>query len=281
MGESANDSRDPLFCSGEEPKVPCLHSQSVPGKPEDLAAEPTAPEPVTQGPGTLVLTMPATMASTATTTTTITRGVSMECALAVLSTRLGQQGEERATDRCHIEELSQQLNETSDQLAYIRKVLDSLVSGQVLAVVTAASSTASGPAHSSGSGCLPLGQATSFPQPSTASGSMNPLLVVITSAGMLPQPAAQVSFRQAGTFRIMFKLWPSWAMPMTPQSLTPLGHSFPWTSYHGFHQGWALLPWARLRAFTSINNHRQLPMLDCLGLPSTAPWTTPFTTELG
>ena len=107
MGERTNDSRKPLSCSKEAVDVPHPHSQSVPGKPEDLAAEPMAPEPVRQGPGTLALTVPATTSSPAATTTTITTGVLMGCALAVLSTRLGQQGEERATDRCHIEEFSQ------------------------------------------------------------------------------------------------------------------------------------------------------------------------------
>ena len=163
-----------------------------------------------------------------------------ECALAVLSIGHGQQDDERAIDIHCIEELSQQLNKTSDQLAYIRKVLDSFVSGQTPAVVTAASRTASGPAPASGSGCLPQGQATSLPQPSTASGSVNPSitpLAVITSAGMPPQPAMQVSFKQVRTFRIMLKLWLSRAMPITPQRLTFLSHSFPWTSNHGFHWG--------------------------------------------
>ena len=174
MGESANDSRDTVSSSEEASEVPCLYSQSVPGKPEDPASEPVPPEPVRQGSGTLAPTVPATMTSLAATTTTITTGVLMECALAVLFTRLGQQSEERAKDRCCIKELFQHLNETSYQFAYIRKVLDHLVSCQTLAVVTAASNTTSGPAPSSNSGCLPLGQAASLPQPSTASGSVNP-----------------------------------------------------------------------------------------------------------
>ena len=91
-----------------------------------------------------------------------------------------------------MKELSQQLTETSDQFAYIRKV-DHLISIQTLAltaaVVTAASSTASGLAPSSGSSCFPLGQATLLQgtglplvsqaslfiaQPSTASCSVSP-----------------------------------------------------------------------------------------------------------
>ena len=125
--------------------------------------------------------------------TTITPGtilseVSTECTLAALSTRLGQQGEEREKDRCYIGELSQQLTEMSDQLVYIRKVLDHLISGQTLAP-TATSSTTSRPAPSLSSGCLPPGQATSLSdtgippvsqtslfiaQLSTASGIVNP-----------------------------------------------------------------------------------------------------------
>ena len=130
------------------------------------------------------------MASPTATTTTImagslSSGISTECALATLSTRLGQQGKERAKDRHGIDEISQQLTETSDQLTYIRKVLNHLVSGQNLAP-TAASSTVSEPAPS---GCLLPGQAVSLPsieippvsqaslfiaQSNTASGSVNP-----------------------------------------------------------------------------------------------------------
>ena len=222
-------------------EVLCQHSQSVPGKPEDLAAEPAPPEWVRQGSGTLALAVPATIASLATTTNTITTGVLMGCALAVLSTRLGQQGKERAKDRCLIEELPWQLNETNNQLAYITKVLDHLISGQTPAAVTGASSTASGPSPSSDSGCLPLWQAASLPQPSTASGSVNASKVVITLADMYLWPATQVSFRQAGTFKIMLKCWPSRAMPMIPLWLTFPGHSFPQTFHHSVHRWWVLL----------------------------------------
>ena len=106
MGESMNDSRDTLLCSEEALEVPHLHSQSVVGKPEDLVAEPVPPEPVGQGSGTLAPTAAATTALPASTTTTTTTGVLMECAIAVSSSRLLQQGEERAKDRCHIVELS-------------------------------------------------------------------------------------------------------------------------------------------------------------------------------
>ena len=154
---------------------------------------------VKQGPGTLPPTVPATIASPAATTTTITADsipskVLTECALAALPTRLGEQGKDRTKDR-HCIELSQQLTETCDQLAYISMALDCLVSGQTpaptAAAVTAVSSTASRPGPSSGSSYLLLGQATSLPgigippvsqaslfiaQSSTAWGSVNPFI---------------------------------------------------------------------------------------------------------
>ena len=189
-----NNPRDILSGREDVPEVPQLCSPSIPGRTEDDTEEsallgmviyiskqgpgalpPTVPATTAsadtseQGPGALPPTVPATTASAAATTPTITVAsipsrVSTEDALAVLSTRLGQQGEERAKDRCHIEKLSQQLTETNDQLAYIKKVLDWLVSGQTLVptavVVTPASSTASGPAPPLGISCLPPGQVT-------------------------------------------------------------------------------------------------------------------------
>ena len=117
-----NDSRDILSGKEDALEVPCLCSHSELGKPEDPAAESMALEMINQGPGTLPPTAPAMVASPAATTPTITTcsipsGVLTEFAIAALSTRLGQQGEERAKDRYSIEELSQQLTETSDQLA--------------------------------------------------------------------------------------------------------------------------------------------------------------------
>ena len=149
---------------------PTYADNSTLGKPEDPVAEPAALEMVIytaeQDPTALPPTAPATTASPAATTPTSTAasipiGVLTECALAPSPTRLGQQGGERAKDRCYIKELSQQLTETSDQLAYIRKVLDHLVLGQTLApmaaVVTPACNTASGPAPSSGKQLPPTG----------------------------------------------------------------------------------------------------------------------------
>ena len=53
------------------------------------------------------------MASPITATTNITTGAPTECSLAVLSTKLGQQDEQSAKDRCLIEELLQQLRDTA------------------------------------------------------------------------------------------------------------------------------------------------------------------------
>ena len=168
IGESTNDSTDTLSCSEEVLEVPHLHSQSLQGKPEYLVAESAASELVDQGPWILAPAVPTTMVLTAANTIIITTGsipsgVLMECALGVSSTRLGQQGKERAKDRCCIKELSQQLTETSDQLAYIRKVLDHLYCGQTPAPTAAMVTAASRLAPSSGSGCFPPGQAASLP----------------------------------------------------------------------------------------------------------------------
>ena len=152
-----NDSRDILSSREDAPEAPHLCSHSVLGKLEDPVAVYCPRDShlhCRAGSGALPPTAPATTASLAATTPTITAasipsGILTECALAALSTRLGQQCEERAKDRHHIEELSQQLTETSYQLAYIKKVLDCLILGQTLAptaaAVTHASSTPSGP----------------------------------------------------------------------------------------------------------------------------------------
>ena len=211
-------------------------------------------------PGTLSLTAPATMVSPATTTTTITAGsipsgVFTECALAALSNRLGQQGKERAKDRYHIEELFQQLTETSDQLAYIRKVLEHLISGQTPAptatVVTSASSTVSRPAPSSGSSCLPPEQTTSLPgigippvshaslfiaQSSTASGSVNPSISSNHIRGHAAS-ATHTGFLQA-----------SWDFPNHALTLAFQGHSNDASITHSPQPVFSsdLLPWFSL-----------------------------------
>ena len=107
-----------------------------------------------------------------TTMTTITTRGSTECSLAVLSTRLGQQDKQLARDRQQINELSQQLCDTTTQLAHISKVLDHLLAGHTptatLAEVPAVQSI------SSVSGTAPPGQASSLPPQSTALGEVNP-----------------------------------------------------------------------------------------------------------
>ena len=64
-----------------------------------------------------------------TTMTTITTGAPIECSLVVLSTRLGQQDEQSARDRCQIDMLLQQFSDTTSQFAHISKVLDCLLTG--------------------------------------------------------------------------------------------------------------------------------------------------------
>ena len=116
IDRSMNDSRDILSSKEDVPGAPHLNSHSVPGKPKDSLAKSAALDMVVstaeQGLGTLDPTASATTTLPVTTTPTITTGsissgVFTECALAMLSTRLGQQCEERAKDRCHNEELSQ------------------------------------------------------------------------------------------------------------------------------------------------------------------------------
>ena len=170
--ESANETTDTPFCGREGPVVPGLHGLLVPAEPVHPAADNATPVPVGQCPRPLDHTTPVTTASPSTITTTITPGAATECALAVLSTRLGQQSEEMARDGGHTEELSHQLNETSNQLTYISKVLDCLISGQTPATTPAAVTVASLP--TSGSSFPSLGQAASHPQLSTASSSVNP-----------------------------------------------------------------------------------------------------------
>ena len=148
------------------------------GKPEDATGEPVVLSDMIgismaeQDPEALPLTAPTTIVLPAATTATITTAsipsmALTECALAALTTRLDQQGEERAKNRCQINELSQQLTETSNQLAYIRKVLDHLISTHTSAPLAAAviptTSTASGLVPTSGSGSLPLGQVALLP----------------------------------------------------------------------------------------------------------------------
>ena len=90
----------------------------------------------------------------------------------MLSTRLGQQDEQLARDRHWIDELSQQLGDTTTQLTLISKVLDHLPASHV-PVATPAKVPAV-PNTSSISGTAPPGQASSLPQQSTALGGVGP-----------------------------------------------------------------------------------------------------------
>ena len=107
-----------------------------------------------------------------TTMTTITTGGSSDCSMAVLSTRLSQQDEQSARDRCQISELSQQLSDTTNQLKHLSKVLDCLLDSHTPMDTSAEFPAA--PGSCSASGTAPPGQAPSLPQQSTASGKANP-----------------------------------------------------------------------------------------------------------
>ena len=105
IGDSVNDPRDILSNREYMLEEPSLCSHSIPEKPEDPTAESASLGMVVytskQSPGGLPPTAQATMASPTTTTptimaTSIPSRVPTEGALAVLSTRLGQQGKERA-----------------------------------------------------------------------------------------------------------------------------------------------------------------------------------------
>ena len=111
------------------------------------------------------------MASLVSTMTTITTEAPTECSLTVLSTRLGQQDEQSTKDRCWIDELSQQLSDTTMQHTHISKVLDHLLTAKTptatLADVPAVPST------SAGNGTVLLAAVSSPPQQGTASSEIH------------------------------------------------------------------------------------------------------------
>ena len=116
-----------------------------------------------------------------TTVTTITTGAPTKCSLEVLSTRLGQQDEQSAKDRCQTDELSQQLSDTTTQLAHISKVLDHLLTSHTpmatLVDAPAAPSTSAGNGtvlweqhHLSHNKALPPARSISLPAVSKSMG---------------------------------------------------------------------------------------------------------------
>ena len=136
-------------------------------------------------------------ASLITTTKTITTGAATECSLAVLSTRLGQQDEQSAKDRHWIDDLSQQLSDTTTQHAHISKVLDHLLTGHtpmaILVDVPAAPNT------SAGNGAVPSGAASSLLQQGTASSKIHSTASSFHVNGQTaPHSHAEVQQDQAG-----------------------------------------------------------------------------------
>ena len=98
-----------------------------------------------------------------------------------------------------------------------------------------------------GTGIPPVSQASlSIAQSSTASGSVNSSI----SCNHISRNAALAictCFLQASwDFQDHAPNWPSRAIPVMPQLHILPSRSFPQTSYHGFHWGWALLHWASL-----------------------------------
>ena len=162
--EHADESGDIPAWGVEGPAVPTQPGLSALDEPP--AVDNTAPVPAEHCIEPQDRATQQKMASLITTMTTITTGAPTECSLAVLSTRLGQQDEQSAKDRCQIDELSQQLSDTTTQLAHISKVLDHLLTSHTptatLADVPAAPST------SAGNGAVPSGAASSLLQQGTA-----------------------------------------------------------------------------------------------------------------
>ena len=110
-------------------------------------------------------------ASLVTTMTTINTGALTECSLAVLSTRLGQQDKQSAKDRCQIDELLQQLSDTTSWLDHISKILDNLLTGHTPTATLADALAAT--SASAGNSAVPLGAASSLPQQGTASSKIH------------------------------------------------------------------------------------------------------------
>ena len=162
--ECTDESRDIPAWGVEGPAVPTLpgpstlnESPAVDNTTLVLAEHHTKPQDR--------ITQPKTV-SLITTMTTITTRATRECSLAVLSIGLGQQDKQSARDRCHIDELSQQLSDTTTQLTHISKVLDHLLTSHTLlttlADIPAVLST------SAVTSSAPPGQVSSLPQQSTA-----------------------------------------------------------------------------------------------------------------
>ena len=163
--EHEDESRDTLACQMGGPLVTLL--------PGSLPAVDQAPlAPSEQCPRPPARTAQSMTVSLVATTTTITTGGSTECSLAVLLTRVGQQDEQLAQDRQWIDKLSQQLSDTTMQLAHISKVLDHLLENHTpMAMMTGATVA---PVTSSVSGTAPLGQVAACPHQNTALGEANP-----------------------------------------------------------------------------------------------------------
>ena len=88
-----------------------------------------------------------------------------------IDTRLGQQDEQSAKERHQIDKLSQQLSDTTTQLAHISKVLDHLLTGHT--PMTTLVDTPAAPCTSAENDTVPSGAASSLPQQGTASSKIH------------------------------------------------------------------------------------------------------------
>ena len=214
---------------------------------EPPAVDSMAPVLAEQHPKPLARTAHKQPTALITTMTTITTGGSSDCSLAVLSTRLSQQDEQSARDKCQIDELSQQLSDITAQLTHISKVLDCLLASHT-AMATLAEFAAA-PGSSSASSTAPPGQVPSLPQQSTASGKANP-----STSSYQGQTQNNTWNHSARPF-----------LPLEPLPQLPLSLDAPTLGQH------------------SALNQQQYPkpqlLQVCLGPPSTAPQMPPFTAE--
>ena len=269
--EHADKSREILACVMEGPVSLLLLGLSAPSQPTMVGN--AAQVLVEQHPKPLDGITQHNTASLITNTTTITTTGSTGCSLAVLSTRLGQQEEQLARDRQQIDKLSQQLCDTTTQLAHISKVLDHLLAGHTpmatLAEVPAV------PGGSSVSGTTPPGQASSLPQQSMPLDKVSPSASTFhiqwTGSPLQPCRVPTIQLGSTGTSTVfpepdpqqhlkpLHQTFPSLILsnPVSIESghscsrpssspksaTTPTGYSHHWTAWGhpAHHHGWHLL----------------------------------------
>ena len=193
--EYADKSRDIPAWGVEGPAVPTQPGPSALGKPP--AVDNAAPVPADHHKMPQDRATQQKTASPVTTMTTITTGAPAECSLAVLSTRLGQQDKQSTKGRHQIDELSQQLSDTTTQFTHISKVLNCLLTGHT-PIATLVDAPAA-PSTSAGNGTVPLGAASSPQQQGNASSEIHSIASSFQVNGQAaPHSHAEVQQDQAG-----------------------------------------------------------------------------------